>query len=190
MLWLRLLGLVFGVTTYAASTVWASFMAGLALGSLGAGRLADRVRRPLMWFGACELLIGATALATPQGLALLQQAYVRIYPSLPASLAVMTLARFAIAFVLLLVPTALMGATLPLVIKSSVVRSTRIGERMALLYGMNTTGAIVGALAAGLYLIPDRGIHGTFLVAAGPESDHRRGSARHGNRRGRPRGRR
>lgn len=165
-LWLRLLGLVFGVTTHAASTVWASFMAGLALGSFGAGRVADRVRRPLVWFGACELLIGATALATPQGLALLQQAYVRIYPSLPPSLAVMTLARFVIAFALLLVPTALMGATLPLVIKSSVVRSTRIGERMALLYGMNTTGAIVGALAAGLYLIPDRGIHGTFVVAA------------------------
>lgn len=165
-LWLRLLGLVFGITIHAASTVWASFMAGLALGSFGAGRVADRVRRPLMWFGACELLIGLTALATPQGLALLQQAYVRIYPALPPSLAVMTLARFAIAFALLLVPTALMGATLPLVIKSSVVRSSRIGERIALLYGMNTTGAIVGALAAGLYLIPDRGIHGTFLVAA------------------------
>ena len=65
LLWLRLLGLVFGVTTYAASTVWASFMAGLALGSIGAGRLADRVRRPLVWFGACELTIGVTALATP-----------------------------------------------------------------------------------------------------------------------------
>ncbi len=165
-LWLRLLGLIFGVTTYAASTVWASFMAGLALGSFGAGRIADRVRRPLMWFGACELLIGATALATPKGLELLQQAYVRIYPSLPPSLTVMTLARFAIAFAMLLFPTALMGATLPLVIKSSVVRSARIGERMALLYGMNTTGAIVGALAAGLYLIPGRGIHGTFLAAA------------------------
>ena len=83
-LWLRLLGLVFGVSTYAASTVWASFMAGLALGSMGAGRLADRVRRPLVWFGACELLIGVTALATPGALALLQQVYIRIYPSLPS----------------------------------------------------------------------------------------------------------
>ena len=165
-LWLRLLGLVFGVTTYAASTVWASFMAGLALGSLVAGRVADRVRRPLIWFGVCELLIGATALATPFGLGVLQQIYVRLYPSLPDSLLMMTLARLAIAFALLIVPTSLMGATLPLVIKSSVVRSTRLGERMALLYGMNTTGAIVGALAAGLYLIPGRGIHGTFLVAA------------------------
>jgi spermidine synthase len=166
-LWLRLLGLVFGVTTYAASTVWASFMAGLALGSLAAGRVADRVRRPLLWFGACELLIGVTALSTPLGLDALQQIYLRIHPLLPASLEAMTLARFGIAFALLIVPTALMGATLPLVIKSSAFRTTRLGERMALLYGMNTTGAIVGALAAGLYLIPQRGIQGTFFVAAG-----------------------
>jgi len=165
-LWLRLLGLVFGVTTYAASTVWASFMAGLAIGSFAAGHLGDRVRRRLMWFGVCELLIGATALATPLGLEVLQQIYTRVYPSLPASLTLMTLARFGIAFLLLIVPTALMGATLPLVIKSSAFRTNRLGERMAVLYGMNTTGAIVGALAAGLYLIPGRGIHGTFLVAA------------------------
>jgi spermidine synthase len=123
------------------------------------------VRRPLMWFGVCEVLIGVTALATPVGLDFLQQTYIRIYPSLPASLPMMTLARFGIAFTLLIVPTALMGATLPLVIKSSAFRTAKLGERMALLYGMNTTGAIVGALAAGLYWIPDRGIHGTFLVA-------------------------
>ena len=166
-LWLRLLGLVFGVTTYAASTVWASFMAGLALGSIGAGRLADRVRRPLVWFGACELLIGVTALTTPGALTLLQQVYVRIYPSLPSWLPLMTLVRFAIAFAVLIVPTALMGATLPLVIKSSTFRTSRLGERMALLYGMNTAGAIAGALAAGLYLVQTHGIHATFFVAAG-----------------------
>jgi spermidine synthase len=51
-LWLRLLGLVFGVTVYAASTVWAVFMAGLALGSFFGGRAADRVSRPLMWLAS------------------------------------------------------------------------------------------------------------------------------------------
>src|SRR5918995_5931218 len=86
-LWLRLLGLTFGVTTYAASTVWASFMAGLAIGSIAAGRLGDRVRSPLKWFGVCELLIGATALATPVALDRLQRLYVMVHPSLPDSLA-------------------------------------------------------------------------------------------------------
>jgi hypothetical protein len=64
-LWLRTLGWVFGVTVYAASAVWAMFMAGLALGSGAAGLVADRVRHPLRWFGVTELLIGATALFTP-----------------------------------------------------------------------------------------------------------------------------
>lgn len=166
-LWLRLLGLVFGVTTYAASTVWASFMAGLALGSLAAGRFGDRVRRPLMWFGICEALVGVTALATPTALAWLQRGYVGVYPWLPHSLALLTLVRFLIAFSALIIPTALMGATLPLVIKSSAFRASRLGERMALLYGMNTAGAIVGALLAGLSLIPGLGIQRTFIVAAG-----------------------
>ena len=49
-LWLRLLSLIFGVTVYAASTVLASFMAGLAIGTLVAGRLTTRIRRPLAWF--------------------------------------------------------------------------------------------------------------------------------------------
>jgi spermidine synthase len=166
-LWLRLLGLVFGVTTYAASTVWASFMAGLALGSIAAGVVADRVRRPLAWFGASELLIGGTALATPLVLERLQRVYVGIYPHLWDSLSLLTLVRFAIAFAVLIVPTVLMGATLPLVVKSSVFRAEGLGERLGLLYGTNTAGAIVGTLAAGLYFIPERGIHGTFLVAAG-----------------------
>ena len=60
-LWLRKLGLVFGVTVYAASTVWAGFMFGLAVGSLLSGRLADRVRRPLVWFGVAEALIAVSA---------------------------------------------------------------------------------------------------------------------------------
>jgi spermidine synthase len=62
-LWLRLLSLTFGVTTYAASTVLASFTAGLALGSYVAGRVADRTRHPLRLFGAAEILIGLCALA-------------------------------------------------------------------------------------------------------------------------------
>src|SRR5918994_420295 len=64
-LWLRLLGLVFGVTIHAATTVLASFMGGLAIGSFVAGRLSDRVGAPLRWFGIAELAIAATALLTP-----------------------------------------------------------------------------------------------------------------------------
>src|ERR687886_1079675 len=63
-LWLRILSLVFGVTVFAVSTVLASFMAGLAVGSFGAGKLADRLRNPLAAYGVAEVLIGLTALVT------------------------------------------------------------------------------------------------------------------------------
>ena len=166
LLWLRMMGWVFGVTVYAASTVWASFMAGLAVGSLAAGAIGDRVRHPLRWFGVTELLIGATALATPAILAELQKIYVAVYPSLPRALPALTSARLAIALLVLILPTTLMGATLPLVIKGSEARGGSLGAHLGVLYGSNAVGAIVGTIAAGLYLIPGLGIHSTFLAAA------------------------
>ena len=166
MLWLRKLGLVFGVTVYAASTVWASFMGGLALGSFLAGRVADRVRRPLLWFGVAEAFIAVSALLTPAGLAALQRLYAATHPSLPESLAVVTLARVLMTLAVLFVPTVLMGATLPLVIKSSLIRSEQLGPRIGLLYATNTAGAIAGTLLSGLHLIPRYGMQRTFAVAA------------------------
>jgi spermidine synthase len=165
-LWLRLLGLIFGVTVYAASTVWASFMAGLAIGSLVGGRLGDRVRRPLVWFGVIELSIGLTSLMTPALLDQLQRVYASLQPSLPDSLAVVTTVRATIAFAVLIVPTVLMGATLPLVLRAALGQPDQLGTKVGLLYGTNTAGAIAGTLAAGLIFIPGLGIWRTFLVAA------------------------
>jgi len=166
-LWLRMLGWVFGVTIYAASAVWATFMAGLAIGSYFAGMAGDRVRNPLRAFGATEILIGVTALGTPRLLEALQQLYVQLYPSLPDGFGALTFARLIMAFAVLIVPTVLMGATLPLVLKASTFRSSSLAEQVGLLYGSNAFGAIVGTLAAGLYLIPELGIQRTFLVAGG-----------------------
>src|SRR6186713_1017517 len=164
-LWLRMLGWVFGVTVYAASTVWAVFMAGLAIGSIGGGRMAGRVRRPLAWFGVAEALVGLTAAATPKVLERLQAFYVSIYGDLPQSPGAMTLARFVMSAMVLLPPTILMGTTLPLLVRSSLGRS-RLGARVGILYGMNTAGAIAGTIAAGLWLIPVVGLRGSFRGAA------------------------
>jgi spermidine synthase len=164
-LWLRMLGLVFGVTVYAASTVWAAFMAGLALGSVGGGRLAGKLRRPLFWFGVAEVLVGVSAAATPLALQMLQRWYVSMHPLLPQSSAVMTLARFVMAALMLLPPTILMGTTLPLVVRSALGRG-ELGSRVGLLYGFNTAGAIAGTIVAGLWLIPGVGIQASFRYAA------------------------
>ena len=166
LLWLRLLGLVFGVTVHAASTVLASFMAGLAIGSYVTGRLAPRIRRPLLWFAAAEALIATTALLTPWALDALQVVYRALHHALPHSMAALTATRFATSFLALLLPTTLMGATLPIVMKSALTRSSASGNRFGLLYAANTAGAIFGALSAGLWLIPAAGIRRTFIVAA------------------------
>ena len=81
-LWLRQLSLIFGVTIYAASTVLATFMTGLAIGSAAAGRLSARVRCPLLWFGATEALIGLTALVLPRALDLVTTGYLAVAPDL------------------------------------------------------------------------------------------------------------
>ena len=166
-LWLRMLSLVFGVTAYAASTVLASFMAGLALGSLLAGRLADRVRSPLRWFGAIEVGIAISALLTPWGLDAAQTLYGAVHAAVPDHLVALTLARFVCSFLVLLVPTVLMGATLPLVVRSTIVARGVLGPRVGLLYAINAGGAITGAILAGFHLIGDVGLNRTFLVAAG-----------------------
>jgi spermidine synthase len=165
-LWQRLLSLVFGVTVYATATVLASFMGGLALGSLAAGRLALRARRPLVLFGIIEILIALTALATPLALDVVAALYVRLHTLLPDALAPLTVARVVCSFAVLLVPTMLMGATLPLVVASSLGRGTVLGPKVGLLYASNTAGAITGALLAGFVLIGGIGIQRSFLTAA------------------------
>jgi spermidine synthase len=164
--WLRLLSLTFGVTVYAASTVLAAFMAGLCIGSLAAGRLADRTARPLRLFAGVELLIGLCALAAPNVLARVHALYVTI--SSADSPAADLLVSFVVPFAVLLLPTSLMGATMPLVLKSTVAGREGLGMRAGLLYATNTAGAIAGTLGAGLFLIPQVGLQRSiFLAAAG-----------------------
>ena len=164
-LWLRLLALVFGVTVYAASTVLAAFMTGLACGSVLAGPLLKRFQRPLVVFGVAEILIGLSALATPIGLDLAEGLYRSLYGSGLQSFGALTIARLICSFTVLLIPTVLMGVTLPVLSASSIVRA-QLGARVSALYAVNTAGAVCGAVLTGFELIGRIGIQNTFYVAA------------------------
>lgn len=166
-LWLRHLSLVFGVTVYAASTVLAAFMAGLAIGSALAGRLIARCSRPLRLFAAAEILIGLSALATPAALDAATALYARLHHLTPESLAILTLARLLTSLIVLLPPTILMGLTLPVLSASSLVRGSRFGPRVGALYAVNTAGAVAGTVATGFYLIGAIGMWRTFGLGAG-----------------------
>lgn len=165
-LWTRQLGLVFGVTIQAASTVLACFMGGLALGSAVAGRWSDRLARPLRAFALVEVGIAASALLTPVSLELADALLMRLAPTLQGSPVGTTAARVGLTAVVLLVPATLMGMTYPLVLKSVSRGGDGIRRMASLLYAVNTTGAIAGVLAGSLWLVPHLGIRRTFLVAA------------------------
>lgn len=165
--WIRLLSLTFGVTIYAVSTVVAAFMGGLALGSFLGGRLADRARYPIIWYAIAEFVIALVGVKSIDLLAWVQSVYLAVYPreAESAVLGIVAL-RFGLAALVVMIPTTLMGATLPLMVRGSLALGTELGTRVSWLYASNTTGAILGTLAAGYFLIGFLGIEASILVAA------------------------
>src|SRR5215212_1679452 len=121
-LWARMLGLVFGATTFAISAVLAAFMGGLALGSAWAGRLAARIQRPLRAYGLLEIGIALYALAVPFLFRLIDSAYALVWEQFHPGFYAFSLWRFVLSCCVLLIPTTLMGATLP-VLASALLRS-------------------------------------------------------------------
>jgi len=162
-LWMRMLGLVFGATTLAVSTVLAAFMGGLALGSALAGRLAHRIRKPLSVYGWMEIGIAGYALLVPFLFRWVDNLYALIWQQFQPGFFTFSLWRFALSCLMLLAPTTLMGATLP-VLSAALVRhgSTAVTR----LYACNLVGAIVGTLAAGFVLLPMFGVRTTIVIAA------------------------
>ena len=163
--WARMLTVVFGTTLLATSTVLSAFMAGLALGSYVLGRHIDLCKHPLRVFAALEAGIGLFALFFPSISANLGNAYGALV-GLQGNFYLFSLARFGLCFALLLIPTALMGGTLPVVAKFAVRRLGRVGGRVGQLYAVNTLGAGVGVLAATFGLMEGLGLQGTTQAIA------------------------
>lgn len=165
--WTRLLTTLFGAASPAIATVLTSYMLGLALGGLVLGRLADRRGDPLLLYALLQLGIAAYALVLPWLVSTTTALYTLFYRQLEAQPALLTAARFGHAVALLLLPTALMGGTLP-VLTTYLSRDARAtGRDVASLYGANTLGAALGCVLTGYLLIEWLGISGAIRVAAG-----------------------
>jgi spermidine synthase len=164
--WVRMLTRYVGATSYATATVLAVFMGGLAIGGWLGGRFADRARRPALIYAVLELLIAATGLAASfvviQGLSTY---YVSFYDTFGTHPSAVLLLRIVFIVCCLLPPTVLMGATLPLLVSfvSRLGDSLQVG--LAKLYTINTLGAVVGVLVAGLFLIGEFGERTSLIVA-------------------------
>ncbi len=165
--WIRQLSLTLSVTVYALTTVLCAFMAGLAIGSAISTRIADRIRRPMSGFGLIEIGIGLSGIATPFILAeALPPAFIAIHDAFGGQGVLFTTSRFLLAFVVLLLPTTLMGITLPLLSRAVIGEEDSVGLGAGALYAANTLGAVTGCLLAGFVLIPELGMFGTSATAA------------------------
>ena len=169
--WTRIFGEVFGNTVFAVSTVLTAFMLGLALGSWLLGRIADRLARPLKLYALLELAIGLYALIFPSILSITDVFYHWFFQSFHPGFYPLSLVRFVLSVVILLLPTALMGGTLPVLSRlwaSSGGQSdeTHAGQSVGLLYAINTFGAVVGCFLSGYVFIRLLGVSRTVYVAA------------------------
>jgi spermidine synthase len=166
-IWTRLLVRSLGATSLAVTTVLASYMAGLALGSILFGRLIDRKGNPLRVYGLLQLGIAVFAVAFPLILRMLNPLYAQIYPSLQDRFYLLSFARFVLCFLVLLIPTCLMGGTLPVLSRFVTTGMSTLTERVGRLYALNTLGAVGGVVGTGFLLLPQLGIrNATWLCAA------------------------
>ncbi len=169
--WSRRFGLVFGTAEVAIATVLAAFLGGLGIGAALAARHGHRIRRPLVVFGMLELTIGLTALAIPLALDLARHGYVALFGGadvpVAAGGAATTAFYLVVSLAILVIPTACMGATLPILTRFAVRSDAQVGPRVGLLYAANTAGAVLGAVATGFWLLPALGLARATWVAVG-----------------------
>jgi spermidine synthase len=169
LLWVRVLYQSFGATIQSVTTVVAAYMGGLGLGAWLLGRIADRTSRPAVLYGWLEIGIGAFGVVSPLILGLAHWIYLGIAGGLPAGATggAGGALRFGLAALVLLIPTTLMGGTLP-VLTRALMGDDRdlLKPSLGRLYGLNTLGAMLGTALAGFLLIEFVGVRASLWATA------------------------
>lgn len=163
--WVRQLTTILGASSYAVSIVLMAFMGGLGLGAWVIGKSADRISENLLikTYIALEIGIGCYALCFATLLEWAEAGYIAFYQYVNPDLFIFHLFKLGIAFILLVIPTALMGATFPILSRYLIRKRKSASLGISWLYAANTFGAIGGTLAAGYLLLPSLGIFHTTL---------------------------
>jgi spermidine synthase len=164
-IWMRLIGHVFGNSVFATATVLAAFMGGLALGSYLGGTVADRHSARVRLYGILEVCIGLFCIVLPFLLDAAAPIYAAVYRRFDGTSAWLHLVRAVTCGLVLLIPTTCMGATLPLLLRHFVQTRETLGWTVGLVYAVNTFGAVAGCVLTGFVLIPALGLSRTTAVA-------------------------
>ncbi len=163
--WFREFRLIFGSSTQSSAAVLAIFMAGLGIGNVVFGRRADAYANPLRIYGLLELGVGAAIGAGIVLVPLVASLYIATGGQSALGPVAATGLRLILAGAVLIVPTLLMGGTLPVALR--VITRSSDGNRrsVGMLYGTNTLGAVVGAALCTFLLMEQLGSHWTLLLA-------------------------
>jgi spermidine synthase len=166
-LWSRQFVTVFGNSSYAISVVISAYMAGLGLGGIFGGRLADRTTNRAGIYAIILGFVGIWAIFIPLMLDWLRE----IIPTLAFLVAdylfMSMITRFVLSFLILGIPSFMMGMTLPLLVRMMTESREQIGSNIGMLYALNTLGAASGCFATGIWMIDTIGLSNTNLVAVG-----------------------
>ena len=168
LIWVRLLGLVFGVSSFAVATVVAVFLLGLGVGSFVFGRWSERARDPLRIYMYVELGIAATSIIAYlviEALPVYRYLYEYAYNNL--GFYGLSVARLLLSVLVLLPPVFLIGGTMPLLAKYFLRDSANLGSSFSKIYYLNTLGACAGALLTGFVFVRFFGVVGTLILAVG-----------------------
>jgi spermidine synthase len=168
LIWVRLLGLVFGVSSFAVATVVAVFLLGLGLGGYVFGRWSERARDPLRIYLYVELGIAATSLVSYlviETLPVYRYLYEYAYNNL--GFYGLSVARLALSVIVLLPPVFLIGGTMPLIAKYFLRSPENVGSGFSRLYYLNTLGACTGVLLTGFFFVKYFGVIATLMIAVG-----------------------
>src|SRR6266513_1937677 len=167
LLWVRVLYQSFGSTIQSVTTVVAAYMGGLGLGAWALGRVADRSQKPAVLYGRLEIAIGLFGAVSPLVLGAAHWVYLRTAGSLALGGGASVALRFGLAALVLLIPTTLMGGTLPILTRALMGEDRGLFKlSLGRLYGLNTLGAMTGTALAGFFLIEFVGVRWSLWMTA------------------------
>jgi predicted membrane-bound spermidine synthase len=164
-LWFRLAGLSLGNSVWSASLVLAAFMGGLTLGNGLVARYSSRVSQPIRLYAMLEIAIGIASFLALLALPRLSGALGPLFAAVADTPWLLNVTRLGSAFVLLVLPTTAMGATLPILTEAMSRSTPSFGATVGKLYGWNTLGAMLGAIVTETVLVHFLGIMSTGLIA-------------------------
>lgn len=158
LVWQRALLTIYGSNVESVAMVVAAFLAGLGIGSLFGGWISKSTKAPLvLLFGLAELGVGAYGLMS-----------LKLFDAVGAITSAQAhgLTTGVLVFLLVFLPTLLMGATLPMLVTHQVRDTAHVGNSVSRLYFVNTLGAALGAFIAAHWLLGSFGMSGTVHIAA------------------------